>query len=132
MGTIDKSTVALRMASCISSSEIESGSSKNFSNKASSYSATASTKLALQVCASSSISSGISISSKVMPSVSMCQIMPFIFIKSTTPLKSSSAPIGNCNGTALEPNISFTCFTTIRKSAPARSILLTKPIRGTP
>jgi len=29
-------------------------------------------------------------------------------------------------------SISFTCFTTFKKSAPARSILLTKPIRGTP
>src|SRR5678816_3388119 len=52
-------------------------------------------------------------------------------IRSTTPLNPSSAPIGSCKGTALAPNISLTCFTTFRKSAPARSILFTKPILGT-
>ena len=52
-------------------------------------------------------------------------------IKSTTPVKLSSAPIGNCKGTALAPNISLTCFTTFKKSAPLRSILFTNPIRGT-
>src|ERR1700712_1025390 len=52
-------------------------------------------------------------------------------IRSTTPLKPSSAPIGNCKGTALAPSISLICFTTFKKSAPARSILFTKPTRGT-
>ena len=131
MGTMLRSHVALRTASCISSSLILSGFSKNFSISLSSYSATASTSCARHSLASSNISAGISISSKVMPSVSMCHRMPFIFIRSTTPPKSSSAPMGNCKGTALLPNISRTCFTTIKKSAPARSILLTKPMRGT-
>src|SRR5579862_1575925 len=57
--------------------------------------------------------------------------MPFIWIKSTTPVKLSSAPIGNCRGTAFAPSISLTCLTTFKKSAPARSILFTKPILGT-
>ena len=49
----------------------------------------------------------------------------------TTPLKLSSAPIGTCKGIGLEPSLVLICSTTLKKSAPARSILLTNAILGT-
>ena len=48
-----------------------------------------------------------------------------------TPLKFSSAPIGTCIGIGLDPSRSLTCSTTLKKSAPALSILLTNAILGT-
>ena len=57
--------------------------------------------------------------------------MAFIFIRSITPLKSSSAPIGNWIGTGVAPRRDFTWSTTVKKSAPVRSILFTKIILGT-
>jgi hypothetical protein len=48
-----------------------------------------------------------------------------------TPMNLSSAPIGNCNGTARAPRRSLIIWTTLKKSAPSRSILLTKAMRGT-
>ena len=47
------------------------------------------------------------------------------------PLKSSSAPIGSCMGTGVAPNLSLIWPTTLKKSAPALSILFTKAILGT-
>ena len=47
------------------------------------------------------------------------------------PSNFSSAPIGNCIGTALLPNLSRIWSTTRKKLAPARSILFTKAMRGT-
>ena len=52
-------------------------------------------------------------------------------MRSIIPLKSSSAPIGSWIGTGLAPSLSFICPTTFKKSAPARSILLTNAILGT-
>ncbi len=78
------------------------------------------------------MSAGISCSSKRVPLLSSSQKMAFIFTRSMTPLKFSSAPIGRWSGTGVAPRRSFTCFTTRRKSAPTRSILLTKASRGTP
>ena len=49
----------------------------------------------------------------------------------TTPTKASSAPTGTWIGTALAPRRSFIISTTLKKSAPLLSILLTKAIRGT-
>src|SRR5690606_3516807 len=131
IGTNALSNTALRKASKISRSVNESGSSKNFSIKDSSYPATASNNFSRYSATSSAISSGIGTSVKVIPLSSLFHTIPRLLIKSTTPSKSSSAPIGNCNATASEPNISFTCLTTFKKSAPERSILFTKPIRGT-
>src|SRR5690606_41968102 len=128
---IEYSMLSYQIASCISSSVIVFGSSKNFSNNFSSYSATASTRCCLHSFTSSIISSGIGTSWKVIPCEASSHTFAFIVIRSTTPLTDSSAPIGNCNVTAFAPSISLTFFTTFNKSAPERSILFTKPIRGT-
>ena len=125
------SWVAARNALCTSSSEMESGSSKYFSSRFSSYSATASMSSPRNFSASSLRSLGISISSKVDPKLSSCQTIARFFTKSTIPLKSSSSPMFNTIGTALDLSMSRTCWQTPKKFDPWRSILLTKPIRGT-
>ena len=48
------------------------------------------------------------------------------------PLNNSPAPSGSWMGTALAPRRSRIMSTTCKKSAPARSILLTNAMRGTP
>jgi hypothetical protein len=57
--------------------------------------------------------------------------MAFILTRSTTPSKSSSAPIGSWIGTGLARRRVRIISTQRRKLAPARSILLTKAMRGT-
>ena len=57
--------------------------------------------------------------------------MALIFIKSTTPLKSSSAPMLYWIGTTFAWSLSLIWSITFSKFAPARSILLTKTILGT-
>ncbi|EKE00519.1 MAG: hypothetical protein ACD_21C00335G0001 [uncultured bacterium] len=57
--------------------------------------------------------------------------MARIITRSITPLKFSSLSIGTCMIAGSAPKRSRICFTTRKKSAPARSILLTKQIRGT-
>ena len=131
IGIILISWAAFLNASWISSSEIESGSSKNFSSRLSSYSATASIRLARYFSTSAFISSGISTTSNVEPLFSSCHIIAWFLTKSTTPLKSSSSPIGKTIGTALDFNISFICWQTFKKSDPCLSILFTNPILGT-
>ena len=131
IGTILFAIHAARSAANISASVIEFGSSKNFSINVSSNSAIASNNLPLHSFASSIMSSGIGTSLKVIPWSCSFHSIPRKLIKSTTPRNVSSEPIGNCNGVGLPPNTSFTCFTTFKKSAPERSILLTKPIRVT-
>ena len=123
--------VAFRMASMISSSVRLFGSSKYFSIKVSFCSAAASINKPLYSSTVSTRSSGIAISSQVMPLSSSFQTNALLLIKSTTPRKSSSAPIGTCNGTGRAPSMSLIIPTTLKKSAPERSILLMKPIRGT-
>ena len=108
-----------------------SGSSKNFSMRVSSCSATASTSFSRYSFTVPTKSSGIGTSVKVMPLSSSFQTMALPVSRSTTPLKSSSAPIGTCSGTGLAPSISRICSNTLKKSAPERSILFTKPMRGT-
>ena len=110
---------------------MDSASSKYFSNSVSSCSATASTNLPLHSSTVSFKSSGISISLKVIPISSSFQTIALLLIKSTTPLKSSSEPIGTCKGTGFAPKRSLIWLTASKKSAPERSILFTKPILGT-
>lgn len=45
--------------------------------------------------------------SNFMPCEASSQWMAFILIRSTTPLKPSSAPIGSCIGTAVAPSLAF-------------------------
>ena len=54
-----------------------------------------------------------------------------ISTRSITPRNLSSWPIGICTGTGLAPRRSLIDFTAAKKSAPVRSILLMKAMRGT-
>ena len=121
----------LRIAAITSASVKLSGSAKYFSINLSSLSATASMSLSRHSFTVSFRSSGMGTSLQVMPWSLSFHTMPRLLIRSTTPLKSASAPMGTCKGTGLAPRRSRICFTTLKKSAPLRSILLTKPIRGT-
>ena len=58
-------------------------------------------------------------------------MMAFILIRSTTPSKLSSAPMGITIGTGLPPKRFLIWSTTLKKLAPVRSILFTKAKRGT-
>ena len=131
-GVISMAMVALRMASTISSLLRLSGSSKYFSIKESSCSAAASINFSRHSATVSTRSSGIGISSQVMPLSSSFHTYALLSIKSTTPRKVSSAPMGTCRGTGRAPSMSLIMPTTLKKSAPLRSILFTKPMRGTP
>ena len=53
-------------------------------------------------------------------------------IKSITPWKLDSAPIGSCSGMAVRPSLASSCWMTLAGLAPVRSILLMKAMRGTP
>ena len=55
----------------------------------------------------------------------------FISIRSMTPSKSASAPIGIWTGIGFAPSRSLIMSTVRQKLAPIRSILLTKQMRGT-
>ncbi len=61
--------------------------------------------------------------SNSVPSSSF-QTRAFISIRSTTPMKSASLPIGSWIGSGLAPSRSFIVSTALKKSAPVRSILL--------
>ena len=69
IGTSDMLIVAVRMAAINSSGVIESGSSKNFSIRASSVAATSSISLARHSAASAFMLSGISLSTKLSRTV---------------------------------------------------------------
>ena len=76
-------------------------------------------------------SSGIGISSQVMPCVASSHTMALSSMRSITPRNISPSPIGIWTGTALAPRRSFIISTTLWKSEPVRSILLTNAMRGT-
>ncbi len=65
------------------------------------------------------------------PNVSSRHTTPFIATRSTTPRNLSSAPIGNWIGTGRHFSRSTIVSTEWKKSAPTRSILLMKQMRGT-
>ena len=81
--------------------------------------------------AMSTRSAGMSTMSQDAPRSPLCQTRAFISTRSTTPVKSDSAPIGNWMTAALQPRRSRMVPSTKKKSAPVRSILLMKHIRGT-
>ena len=58
-------------------------------------------------------------------------MIDFIRMRSITPSKPSSAPIGSCSGTARASSRSRIIARVRKKSAPVRSILLMKTTRGT-
>jgi hypothetical protein len=57
--------------------------------------------------------------------------MAFMRMRSMTPWNASSAPMGSWMGTGLARRRERIMSQTRRKLAPARSILLTKAMRGT-
>ena len=122
---------ALRMAPVNSSRVMLAGSSKNFSIRLSSNSATASTSFSRYSSTISTRSAGMSMILYVIPWVSSSHTMAFLSSKSTIPRNSASAPMGTWRGTALPRSFSSIWRTTLKKSAPVRSILFTKAIRGT-
>ena len=65
------------------------------------------------------------------PAVSPRQVSARIFTRSTTPMKSASAPIGSCRTSGVALSRSIIMSTQRKKLAPVRSSLLTKHIRGT-
>ena len=68
--------------------------------------------------------------SNSVPSSSF-QTSALFSIRSTTPWKLSSAPIGSWIGSGWAPRRSLIVWTAFSKSAPTRSILLMKAMRGT-
>ncbi len=65
------------------------------------------------------------------PIVSSSKVIPFILTRSTMPRNLSSAPMGIWMGSGLAPSFSRMVSTEWKKSAPTRSILLMKQMRGT-
>jgi hypothetical protein len=98
--------VALLMA-LVSSASLISRPSKYFSMIVSSESAAASINFSRYSAAVDAISSGIASSRNLAPRLSSSQTIAFIRTKSMTPMNLSSAPIGNCNGTARAPRRSL-------------------------
>mmetsp|Transcript_999 Transcript_999/g.1807 ORF Transcript_999/g.1807 Transcript_999/m.1807 type:complete len:234 (-) Transcript_999:545-1246(-) len=109
-----------------------SSPSKNFSIASSSSSTHDSIRAVLYSSAWSLRSSGMSLSSKLAPISSPVHTMAFMVTKSTTPSKSSSAPIGIWIGRGFAPRLSVIMETVLKKSAPILSILFTKHNLGTP
>ena len=130
IGTISLAMVRLRMPWRISSS-VSGMPARYFSSKSSLASAAASTIFSRHSVAEASRSSGMSMYSNFTPWLASSQMMAFIFTRSTTPWKCSSAPTGICITTALPLRRSAIWVCTRKKSAPTRSILLTKATRGT-
>ncbi len=116
------------------SSAVISSSAAYFSNTVSSKSDRTSRSLARHASASATRSSGTSVivhSSPFSPSAS-AHTRPFMLMRSTTPRKWPSAPMGTCTTATLACNRSSMESTAAKKSAPMRSILLMKQMRGTP
>ena len=70
--------------------------------------------------------------SQVAPRSSLFQTRAVMEMRSMTPEKSASAPIGICKASGSQSKRSRMESMQKKKSAPMRSILLTKPMRGTP
>src|SRR6056297_3091333 len=129
-GTNSLANVRIRIPRLISAS-VSSVPSRYLSIYSSVASAALSMRNSRISATCSAMSAGTSWYSKVIPWSSWFQMMHLFLTRSTTPLKSSSEPIVICNGTALAFSRSLNCFTTLMKSAPARSILFTNTMRGT-
>ena len=107
--------------------------SRYSSISASSFSATVSSSLPRHSAASSVWVSGMSTVSYISPlAASADQTYAFIVTRSTTPWKSASEPMGSCMTIGVAPRRSVIMSTQRRNSAPVRSSLLTKQMRGTP
>ena len=113
------------------SASVSSPSSRYLFISSSLASAAVSTSFSCHSLAVSTRSAGMSMYSNLVPWLASSQMMPFILIRSTTPLNWSSAPIGITTGQGLPFRRVFIWSTTLKKLAPVRSILLTNAMRGT-
>ncbi|OPY05718.1 MAG: hypothetical protein A4E67_01804 [Syntrophaceae bacterium PtaB.Bin038] len=122
--------VCLRSAAAISPGET-AAPSRYFFMIESSASATDSMSVSLAARASPRISAGMSRIENSAPRLSTSYIIARMPMRSTMPRNFSSAPTGIWTGTALAPRRSRIIPTAFAKSAPTRSILLMKAMRGT-
>ena len=123
--------VARRMARR-SSSGVGSSSWTYFSMSSGSWSASFSNRSWRACAAASRRSAGISTVSHSSPMpLSSAQCSAFMSMRSMTPMKLCSEPQGSCRTRAGMPRRSSIMPTVRAKSAPVRSILFTKQIRGT-
>ena len=118
------------LTAVLNSSSLISSSLRYFSRTLSSASATTSSSSALFFCAISFCVSSNSFTSHSEPS-SLVHICAFNSIKSITPTKSDSAPIGICITAGRASSLSTIDSTPASKSAPVLSNLLIKQILGT-
>mmetsp|Transcript_124959 Transcript_124959/g.339435 ORF Transcript_124959/g.339435 Transcript_124959/m.339435 type:complete len:220 (-) Transcript_124959:179-838(-) len=124
--------VALRMHFFRSATEGASPLSRYASSTASSCSTAFSTSSSRYFATSSSMPAGISsFTSNFAPSSPPSQISDFCSTRSYTPSKFFPLPMGSWIGTGSQPSWSFIIWMFLKKSAPSRSILFTKQIRGT-
>ena len=128
-GTKLKVRAPARMARWMSATE-SSSSARYFSISSSSSVATTSSSLARHssAWASSSVGIGTSCHSSPLPS---SQTLALMVTRSMMPLKWPSAPMGSWMTAGVDSRRSSIIFTVRKKSAPMRSILLTKQMRGT-
>ena len=129
-GTIWLETTRRRIAP-FNSSAVRSPFSRYASITPSSRSATFSHSSARASSASSFSSAGTSPTVNFAPSDASSNVTDFISIRSMTPVKDSSLPMGSSIGTAFACSLSRISCTTRPKSAPMRSILFTNARRGT-
>ena len=129
-GTTFMERVCLRRAATISPGE-NAAPSRYFCMIASSTSARDSMSFSRAARASSWISAGMSRIENSAPRPSTSYIIACMAMRSTMPRNFSSAPTGIWTGTALAPNRSRIISTAFANSAPTRSILLMKAMRGT-
>src|SRR3990170_5822274 len=131
-GVISMDTAPFLTAAFISSGDADAACPlRYFSIRDSSKSAAASMSLSLYSATSSCMSAGISAILNLAPRVSSSQIMALLRTRSTTPLKVSSLPTGSCKTTGRDLSLSDIMPTTLKKSAPTRSILFMNAILGT-
>ena len=98
----------------------------------SSFSATVSSSLSRHSRAASVWSAGMSTTSYLSPLPSVSQTSARIRTRSITPRKSDSTPHGSWTTSGVAPRRLVIISTQRWNSAPTRSILFTKQIRGTP
>ncbi len=101
--------------------------SRYLSRRSSSASAIFSTRASLSFSTSSCISEGIS---PCVAFPSALYVYAFILIRSTTPLKSASVPIGSCNMIGFGLKHSAASLKVRKKSARSLSILFIKIMQG--
>ena len=129
-GTPSFASVARRIARR-SSSIVGSSSCTNFSMSDSSWSASFSNSSWWAWAAAAWYSAGMGSSSHSSP-ISPIQRSARISTRSMTPMKSDSVPHGSCRTSGFAARRSTIMSTVRPKSAPVRSILFTKQMRGTP